>query len=165
MFRPSETTEVSMEETHHQFVYGTRNLWRRMASLLTFSYEVHPYCCQTIGTTTFNSAQSPTQEFKIVCLQSANVTGTSVKRHAKTKKIYSEHAATNFEDEAFLKRVCFSDEATFHLSGKLNKHNVRIWGSENPHASRELQRDSPKVNVWCGIMCLRATNGAHIEVY
>ena len=33
------------------------------------------------------------------------------------------------EDEAFLKRVCFSDEATFHVTGKLNKHNVRIWGS------------------------------------
>ena len=33
------------------------------------------------------------------------------------------------EDEAFLLRVCFSDEATFHVSGKLNKHNVRIWGS------------------------------------
>ena len=43
-----------------------------------------------------------------------------------------------YEDEAFLKRVCFSDEATFHVSGKLNKHNVRIWGSENPHATREL---------------------------
>ena len=39
------------------------------------------------------------------------------------------------EDEAFLKRVCFSDDATFHVSGKLNKHNVRIWGSENPHAT------------------------------
>ena len=51
------------------------------------------------------------------------------------------------EDEAFLKRVCFSDEATFYVSGKLNKHNVRIWELENPHASRELQRDSPKVNV------------------
>ena len=59
------------------------------------------------------------------------------------------------EDEAFLKRVCFSDEATFHVSGKLNKQNVRIWGSENPHATRELQRDTPKVNVWCGIMCNR----------
>ena len=59
------------------------------------------------------------------------------------------------EDEAFLKRVCFSDEATFHVSGKLKKHNVRIWGSENPHATKELQRDSPKVNVWCGIMCNR----------
>ena len=51
------------------------------------------------------------------------------------------------EDEAFLKRVCFSDEATFHVSGKLNKHNVRICGSENPYATRGLQRDSPKVNV------------------
>ena len=40
----------------------------------------------------------------------------------------------------------------FHISGKLSKHNVRIWGSENPHATRELQRDSPKVNVWCGII-------------
>ena len=29
-----------------------------------------------------------------------------------------------FEDEAFLKRVCFSNEATFHVSGKLNKHIV-----------------------------------------
>ena len=33
------------------------------------------------------------------------------------------------EGEAFLKRVCFSDEATFHVSGKLNKQYVRIWGS------------------------------------
>lgn len=59
------------------------------------------------------------------------------------------------EDETFLNRVCFSDEATFHVSGKLNTHNVRIWGSENPHMTRKLQRDSPKVNVWCGIMCSR----------
>ena len=59
------------------------------------------------------------------------------------------------ENEAFLKRVCYSDEATFHVSEKLNKHNVRIWGSENPHATRELQRSSPKVNLWCGFMCNR----------
>ena len=59
------------------------------------------------------------------------------------------------EDEAFLKQVCFNNEATFHVSGKLNKHNVRIWGSENPHATIELQQDSPKKNFWCGIMCNR----------
>ena len=53
------------------------------------------------------------------------------------------------EDEAFLKRNCFSDEATFHVSGKSNKHNVRIRGSEHPYVIRELQRDSPKVNVRC----------------
>ena len=33
------------------------------------------------------------------------------------------------EDKAFLKRVCFNDEATFHVLGKLNKHNVKIWQS------------------------------------
>ena len=59
------------------------------------------------------------------------------------------------EGEEFLKRICFSDEATFHFSGKLNKHNVRIWGSEHPYEIRELERGSPKVNVWCGIMCNR----------
>jgi len=44
----------------------------------------------------------------------------------------------------FLERVQFSDEATFHVSGAVNRRNVRIWGSENPHACVEHQRDSPK---------------------
>jgi len=45
----------------------------------------------------------------------------------------------------------FSDEATFHNSSAVNHHNVRIWGSENPHANVKHQRDSPKVNVFCVI--------------
>ncbi|GBL80159.1 hypothetical protein AVEN_29144-1 [Araneus ventricosus] len=52
----------------------------------------------------------------------------------------------------YLNRICFSDESIFHVSGMVNRHNVRIWGSENPHVSAHLQRDSPKVNVWCGLM-------------
>ena len=56
------------------------------------------------------------------------------------------------EDGNFLERICFTDEATFHVSGKITKQNIRIWGSENPHVTRELERDSPKVNVWCGIL-------------
>lgn len=56
------------------------------------------------------------------------------------------------DDDSFLTRVCFSDEATFHVSGKVNRHNCRIWGSENPRVVIEHQRDSPKRNVWCGIM-------------
>ncbi|GBN85451.1 hypothetical protein AVEN_67197-1 [Araneus ventricosus] len=55
-------------------------------------------------------------------------------------------------ENAYLNRICFSDESTFHVSGMVNRHNVRIWGSENPHVSAQLQRDSPKVNVWCGLM-------------
>ena len=87
------------------------------------------------------------------------------------------------EDGHFLNRICFSDGATFHVSGKLNKHNARIWGTENPHITREVEHDSPKVNVWSGLLCnkvigprtwteieyhldvLCATNGAHIEIY
>ena len=55
-------------------------------------------------------------------------------------------------DPGFLKRVCFSDESTFHVSGLINRHNSGIWGSQNPHETYELERDSPKLNIWCGIM-------------
>ena len=37
-------------------------------------------------------------------------------------------------DDHFLEKVQFSDEVTFHVSGAVNRRNVRIWGSENPHA-------------------------------
>ena len=55
-------------------------------------------------------------------------------------------------DPGFLKRVCFNDESTLHVSGLINRHNSGIWGSQNPHEIYELERDSPKLNVWCGIM-------------
>jgi hypothetical protein len=32
----------------------------------------------------------------------------------------------------YLSKVIFSDEATFHTRGMVNRHNIRIWGSENP---------------------------------
>lgn len=54
------------------------------------------------------------------------------------------------EDE-FADRLVFSDEATFHLSGKVNRHNVRIWGTENPRVIVEHVRDSPKCNVFCAL--------------
>ena len=52
----------------------------------------------------------------------------------------------------FLKCVCFSDKSTFHVSGLLNRHNLGIRGLENLHDTCELKWDSPKLNVWCGIM-------------
>ena len=55
------------------------------------------------------------------------------------------------EDESFISRLVFSDEATFHLSGTVNRHNVRIWGTEPPHQIVEHTRDSPKVNVFCAV--------------
>jgi len=54
-------------------------------------------------------------------------------------------------DDHFLEKAQISDEATFHVSGAVNRHRFRIWGYENPHAYVEHQRDSPKVNVFCAI--------------
>jgi hypothetical protein len=54
-------------------------------------------------------------------------------------------------DREFLDRFVFSDEATFHVSGRVHRHNVRMWGNEPPYVSMEHQRDSPKVNLWCAI--------------
>ena len=50
-------------------------------------------------------------------------------------------------DPEFIATIFFSDEATFHVSGKVNQHNVQIWGSQNPHTTQEHIHDSPKLNV------------------
>ena len=51
----------------------------------------------------------------------------------------------------FENRLVFTDEATFHLCGKVNRHNLRFWGTEKAHVTLEHQRDSPKVNVFCAL--------------
>ena len=38
------------------------------------------------------------------------------------------------EEDEFNERLVFSDKATFYTNGNVNRHNVRIWGEENPHA-------------------------------
>jgi hypothetical protein len=54
-------------------------------------------------------------------------------------------------DGHFLQKVQFSDEATFHVSGAVNRRNVRIWGSENPYAYMEHQCDSQSQCVLCNL--------------
>jgi hypothetical protein len=55
------------------------------------------------------------------------------------------------DDDAFMKHIVFSDEATFHMSGKVNRHNCQIWGNENTHEVMEHECDTPKLNVWCAL--------------
>ena len=54
-------------------------------------------------------------------------------------------------DNSCLDNIVFSDEATFLLCAKINNHKCRIWGSGNLHVIHEHERDTPKVNVWCGL--------------
>jgi hypothetical protein len=57
----------------------------------------------------------------------------------------------HLEEYGFAEKLIFSDEATIHLYVKVNRHNVRIWGTENPHATIKHIRNSPKLNVFCAI--------------
>ena len=68
----------------------------------------------------------------------------------KRKQFYVDMQEKLEEDE-LNERLVFSDETSFHTNGKVNRHNVRIWGQENPHATIEHERESPKVNVFCAI--------------
>jgi hypothetical protein len=55
------------------------------------------------------------------------------------------------EEDGFAEKLVLSDETTSHVCGKVNRHNVCIWGKENPHATMEHVRDSLKVNVFCAV--------------
>lgn len=54
-------------------------------------------------------------------------------------------------DPNFLRRIVFSDECVFHVSGIANTQNTRIWGSENPRQIQEHEAHSEKITVWCAI--------------
>ena len=69
----------------------------------------------------------------------------------QTNTIFCESMERRLEEEGFTNRLVFSDEATFHLCGNVNRHNLRFWGSENPHAVLKQVRDSPKIKVFCAI--------------
>ena len=49
------------------------------------------------------------------------------------------------KEYVYLNKIVLSDQVTFHLSGKVKRHNIIIWGTENPHEVVEYVRDSPKL--------------------
>jgi hypothetical protein len=53
--------------------------------------------------------------------------------------------------EPAMSKLVISDEATSHLSGRVNWHGLRIWGGENPRESFEHERDSSNVNVFAAM--------------
>jgi hypothetical protein len=55
------------------------------------------------------------------------------------------------EHDNFLSRIVLIDEAKFHVSGRVNRHNCVICGSEPPREYLEHERDSTKVTV-CGAL-------------
>jgi hypothetical protein len=52
------------------------------------------------------------------------------------------------EDNLFLEKIVLNSEATFHLRGKVNRHNLTTCGSQNLHQVIKHVQDSPKTNVF-----------------
>jgi len=52
-------------------------------------------------------------------------------------------------NSSILDNIWFSDEAVFYLSGRVNRHNTRIWRTENPKVIEGKERDSPKLVARC----------------
>jgi hypothetical protein len=46
--------------------------------------------------------------------------------------------------------ILFSDEAPFHICGKINGITY-IWANEKPKEFTEWERGLPEVNVWLGM--------------
>lgn len=52
-------------------------------------------------------------------------------------------------DINYLRKLTFSDECTFHLSGHVNKHNLVYWASENPQIRHTIKGGKSKsISVW-----------------
>lgn len=54
-------------------------------------------------------------------------------------------------DSDFLRKIMWTDEATFTLNGIVNRQNFRVWDDQNPywHVGSKNQ-SAPKVCVWIG---------------
>ena len=50
-----------------------------------------------------------------------------------------------------------SDEAWFHLSGRVNSQNTQYWAAENPHLVHEQSFQDKKFGVWCAVSGTRIT--------
>ena len=59
--------------------------------------------------------------------------------------------------------IILSNEFVFYVSGKVNKHNVPIWGTDRPDKTREHQAHSPKVVLWCALTKNQLTGLCYID--
>jgi hypothetical protein len=55
------------------------------------------------------------------------------------------------EDPQLEQNVVWTDEAKFHLSSSVNRHNCVYWRTSNPNVEVEYNDTSPGVIVWSGV--------------
>jgi transposase len=63
-------------------------------------------------------------------------------------EVYLEYAKG---DPDIFNKVIYSDEATFKLNGRVNRHNCVYWSATNPHQIIENEVNMPGLTVWAGL--------------
>ena len=58
------------------------------------------------------------------------------------RKDFCTQIQAMLEEDGFDDRLVFSDEATFHLTGIVNKYDTRIWRTKHPRSMLEHVQDS-----------------------
>lgn len=66
---------------------------------------------------------------------------------------FSRWFQENAPNPRFLNRVVIGDEAAFHMNGKVNTHNVRMYAPQgnNPDFNYDVNSSREKISVWAGI--------------
>jgi hypothetical protein len=85
---------------------------------------------------------------KHLCLYAYNIQlKHEIKPDDRPKRYYSASLMMNKidDDESFLHQICFTDKVAFHMNGRVNQQNCKIWGSEQSNEIREYIHGS--VNV------------------
>lgn len=55
-------------------------------------------------------------------------------------------------DFSWSRKIVFSDECNFYLSGSINKHNTHYWSAENPHWKLQSKTHATRyLTVWAAI--------------
>lgn len=72
----------------------------------------------------------------------------------EARQVFCQWATTKINAQAnFFNNVLFTDEATFHSNGIVNRRNFHYYSDENPHVTRQIDHQHRwSINVWGGIL-------------
>lgn len=132
----SVTTEQNLTTVAQSFVQSPSKSTRRASSELGISRTSLRRMMKSVGL----------KPFRPTLLQGLNEDDPDRRMEFCEWYVIRQEADNNF-----YKSILWSDEATFKLNGRVNRHNCVYWDSENPYLVMETQLNAPGVTVWAGI--------------
>lgn len=132
---PTKRTAEVIQDVEQRMQQSPRKPIRRLAQEIGLSYGA----CQKIVKKDLHMFP-----YKITAMQQL------LPRDFRIRLNYCQWFLNNFNDD-ILDRSFFSDEGWFHLSGYLNKQNMRLWASVNPNEFIQTPLHSQKVGVWMAV--------------